>query len=385
MNTTRKNSSQIYDYAIIGSGLSGLCIANALGRVTSNLILLDGGDTFGGTNRSTETTIGPMNNGLRHIPATDLSQKAIAFLEMLLMTSLSPEVREIPPVTFEGGSLKSFIGFGELSPAFYEEISYFTASSHLKTSLEPHEWTQVLFNNFSGEFAPKSFVTKFNLEGDQVVSVTVNGKKTIHAKNFIYCGPLKPLATLLPEEALATKARTKLSKSSSWTAVCLDLMHSHLVTATEAIHVLNGTTQDDLGPCVGKFLPASVSNDETLQYSQWLTFVDSEEAEDSEIIGTALKKVKRQIKRAYPEGLENLKFERIVVVPDYAEENSLKLSANQTLPTCSNLWIGTGAASTHKNILGTLLQAEIVCSALGCHPLGAQVETHSESSAESLS
>ncbi len=376
MSTPRKSSQHVYDYAIIGSGLTGLCIANALSKITTNLVLIEGGDTFGGFNRSVSTPVGLTNNGLRYLPSTDLTQKSLAFLEMLLTTNLNPQAKECQPMNYESGGLKPFIGFGDNPPPFYEELNYFASTERIETNLEPHEWTQLLFNNYTGDFSPRSFVTKFNGENSQITSVTINGQKKINAHNFIYCGEIKALAGLLPEDALSAKAKAKLTKNQYWTAVCLDLLHAEKVTDSAAIHVLNGTTQDELGPCVGRFLNAAESSDGvTRQYSQWMTFVDGEESEDTEVIGAALKKVKRQIKRAYPTALDNMSFERILVVPEYSGHGDLKLSANQSLATYQNMWIGSNTISAQKNILGALLQAELICASLGCHPLGAQVTT----------
>lgn len=385
MQNVQRKSTHVYDYAIIGSGLSGLAVANALGKISSNILLIESADTFGGFNRSIQTPFGPVNNGLRFLPDTDLSQKAISFLEMLLMTSLSPESLELPPLTYEAGGLKNFVGFGDQPPAFYDEISYFTANRSLKTNLEPHEWTQILHSHLNCDFLPRSYVTKFHQENNQITHLTINGQKTVNALNFIYCGPMKSLRTLLPEGALSHRAMNKMSKNSYWTAVCLDLLHGQKQSElSQQIHVLNGTTQDDLGPCVGVFHPASQLNDETLQYSQWMSFINDEEAEDTELVGAALKKMKRQIKRAYPQAFEQMKFERILVVPSYSGDGDLKLSANQTLPGISNFWVASAQAHHQRNILGSLLQAELVTSALGCHPMGHQIETTQSSAQESL-
>ena len=130
-------SSNKYDYAVIGSGITGLCIANAISRISNNVVLIEASDSFGGHNRTIESQVGPMNNGLRFLPDGDLSQKAIAFLEILLNANLSPESVENPILTYEAGGLKPFIGFGNSSPAFYDEISYFTSNHQLKLILEP--------------------------------------------------------------------------------------------------------------------------------------------------------------------------------------------------------------------------------------------------------
>jgi hypothetical protein len=376
-------TSHVYDYVVIGGGLAGLCIANALSRSTSNVLLIESGDFPGGLNRAIQSPAGAVNNGLRFLPDSELSHKAMAFLEMLLMQTVSPVGVENPPVTFEDGSLKQFVGFGDLTPKFYDDIAYFTNPRSLLTTLAPHEWTQLLFQNYKGEFLSRSYVTRFNVtEADgekRVESLTVNGQKIISAQNFIFTGAIKNLKTLLPDGIFSPRALQKMSKSEYWTAVCLDLFHDQPVTDSTAMHILNGTTQDDLGPCAGKFLG---------QYSQWLTFVGDEEAEDSEVIGAALKKIKRQIKRAYPNALDNLKFERILVVPSYSGNGELKLSADQSLAGVENLWIGSAPMNSQKNLLGALLQAELVLSSLGHHPMGVQLETpttSAETSSETLS
>lgn len=381
--SVKKSSSHIYDYVVVGSGLAGLCVANAISRTTDNVLLIESGDLPGGLNRTIKSPTGEINNGLRFLPDSELAQKSMAFLEMLIMQNLSPVGVENPPLTFEDGQLKQFVGFGNLTPKFYDEISYFSNARSLATTLAPHEWTNLLFNHFKGEFMPRSYVTRFNIENGRVQSLTVNGQKAIQAQNFIYCGAVKNLKTLLPDGVLSARASQKLSKNSYWTAVCLDLFHNHQVTDSTAVHVLNGTTQDDLGPCAGKFLSAIDNQGEINQYSQWITFIGDEEAEDTEVIGAALKKIKRQIKRAYPTALEGLKFERILVVPSFSGNGDLKVSANQTLPDVENLWIGSAQMHQQENLLGALLQAELVVSSLGLHPLGAQVETMTEISDES--
>jgi hypothetical protein len=204
----------------------------------------------------------------------------------------------------------------------------------------------------------------------------VNGQKTVLAQNVIYTGPVKALRTLLPEGILRTKALQKLSKNTYWTSICLDLLHEKAVSTSEAMHILNGTTEDELGPCAGSFQPPVEIDGQVRQYSQWISFVDDESAEDTEVIGTVLKKIKRQIQRAYPDCMDNLQFERISVVNSYAGNGDLKLSGNLTLPTVKNLWIGSASISTQTNLISALLQAEMIAAALGCHPLGTQVEFH---------
>jgi protoporphyrinogen oxidase len=357
--------AHIYDYAIIGSGLTGLSIAAALSRETKNVVLLDGLDVSAGANKQINFPTGPINNGIRFVPDSVLSEKALGFLENILGQKVIADVSDEAPVTYDSGNFKTFLGFGENPPAFWEELSYFTSSKRIDLHLQPYQWAQLLMEKFTGDFMPRSYVTKFQQEGERVTSVTVNGSKTIHAQNFIFAGAVRDLALLLPEDAISTRARAKLSKNSYWTALCIDLCHGKAVTESTAMHILNGTTQDEIGPCAGRFLPAVEVDGNMIQASQWITFIETEATDDSEVVGMTLKKIKRQVKRAYPEALDNLKSERIFVSPYIAGNGDLKLSANQTIPSLDNLWVSCATLSEQKNLVGALLQAEMIVASLG--------------------
>lgn len=357
--------AHIYDYAIIGSGLTGLSIAAALSRETKNIALIEAADFPFGANKKVTFPTGPINNGLRFVPDSVLSEKAMRFLETLLNKKVVADVADEPPVTYESGGFKTFLGFGDHPPAFYEELSYFTSNKRIDLALQPFEWTQLLFEQFKGDFLPRSYVTKFHQDGKKVSHITINGSKTLHAQNFIFTGAVKDLGLLLPEDAISLRARTKLSKNTYWTALCLDICHSRMITESTAVHILNGTTQDEIGPCAGRFLPPVEVEGQTLQPSQWMTFIEQEVTEDSEVVGMALKKMKRQIKRAYPEALDDLKLERIFVAPIIAGNGDIKLSADMTMPELENLWIGSSTVHEQKNLVGSLLQAEMIVASLG--------------------
>lgn len=370
--------AHIYDYAIIGSGLTGLSIATALSRETKNIALIEGADVPFGANKKVHFPTGTINNGLRFIPDSVLAEKALGFLENVLNTKLITDVSEKAPVTYESGGFKTFLGFGDNPPPFYEELAYFTSSKHLDLALEPYQWTQLLFEKFEGEFLPRSYVTKIHQEGSTITHVTINGSKTLHARNFIFAGTVRDLGILLPEDAISVRARSKLLKNTYWTALCLDICHSKPVTDSTAVHVLNGTTQDEIGPCVGRFLPAIEIGSEKLQVSQWMTFIEQEVTEDSEVVGMTLKKIKRQIKRAYSEALDGVKSERIFVAPYIAGNGDIKLNANFTIPNLENLWIASATVNEQKNLVGALLQAETVVASLGFKVEAAKVTTDNE-------
>lgn len=359
--------NQIYDYVVIGSDLGSLAMACALSQQTKNVALIDGQDFAGSDCRAVQFATGPISNGLHFTPDTDAAKAALGFLESLLDRTVSGPAREWPPITFEQGQFKEFLGFGENPPAFYEEVRFFTSPRSLELLMANHQWSQLLLEKFQGEFLPRSYVTKFEVDADRVVSATINGSKTLKALNFVYCGPIKSLSRLLPEGSLNQKLRSRMAKNSYWSALYLDLCHVQPVTDHRGIHILNGTTDDEIGPCAGHFLPQDHTNPD-LQVSQWITFVEDGAEDESEVTAQALKKMKRQIKRAYPQALEKLKHERIRWAPLISGNGDLKLSGHQTLGDLQNFWMGSGALNPQKFWIGSLLQAQLVLAAMGFQP-----------------
>lgn len=385
---TTANSN--YDYVVVGAGLTGLSLASLLSQRGLRVALLDGSDVYGGNNRSVETRIGSFNNGLRFLPGTENSAKAIGILELLLETSLSAKNLDLPPVTFEEGSLRPFLGFGNQPPKFYDEINYFLCHSSIQTLVEPHEWSTLLFNRFTGDFFPNSHVTRFNCANGLVTSVLVNGQKTLTGAKFVFCGTPKTLQTLIADEFFSNRAKQRLNKSVGWTGVCLDILHGQFVSSEMALHLLNGTTQDDIGPCVGRFFPSCELDGKSVQYSQWLSFISAEDAEETELTGNLLKKMKRQIKRAYPNAFDGVISERISVAQDLAGTVDLKLNSNLSIPGLPNLFVVNGKMHTERNLVGMLLQVEKFLLENGqsltadSHPVRGLAETDFVEDADSL-
>jgi phytoene dehydrogenase-like protein len=337
----------VYDYVVIGSGLSGLVIANRLAKETSKVILLEAGDQIGGWLNRTHFPF---------VPGHDSSLSAIQNLETLLGLKIHGDIVESSPVTFDSGEFKTFLGFGERAPEFYDEMSYFCSSTGLSLKLQPNEWLQQLQKSFQGQVATRSIVTKLIVENNQVTAVLVNGTKKIQGKQFIYCGDVKYLERLVPEDFNPPKIRNKISKTKTWTRASLVINHGHIVTEKTDLHILMGTAQDEVVTCVGRF---------DGQHSNWLTFVSDEEAEDPEITAHALKRIKRQIKRAYPDSLPETITEKIVVQSGFGGHYEIKLNANQSWPDLENLWMGASSFNRERNIIGGLKQAFLVLGALG--------------------
>ncbi len=369
----------IYDYIIIGSGLTGLSIAKKISQETDNILILEAQEQAGGDNRPTQLNNQTVNNGLRFYPDTDASRQALGFLEELLGHQVAgPSIENIIE-TYAASGFKKFVGFGEKSPEFYEQLAYFLSQKELTLLQNSPQWIRELIENLQNKIQKKSIVTKFGFAGldsaaPKLTHVVVNGSKHFYGHNFIFAGSAKDLSLLVADDILNARAKAKLQKSTAWHGVCLDLFHEASLDKAHQF-LLNGTTDDDIGPCIGRFLPVveggQISAEQSSagqisfgQISQWMSFIDAEAAEDIENIGLVLKKMKRQIKRAFPEIAASIKKEKIFVTPALSGAD-LKLNANGTLPKVPNLWIASSQVSLYQNLVGSLMQAQLVLSSLG--------------------
>lgn len=360
----------IYDYIVIGSGLAGLSIASKISAETQNVLLIESDTIIGGSNKpaslKNHTHTVTTDNGLRFIPGNPLAQKALKNLEDHLGLKLIKAKKDNTVETYEASGFKSFVGFGDNAPESYQQVSYFLNSSEIELTLPMHKIVDLLKEKFQGETLTKSFVTGFNFTNGHLTHVTVNGSKTYYANNFIYSGTARDLSTLLPDEVLSPRAKTKLKKDTTWIGLCLDLLHEGVSEPRNNLFLLEGTTNDSIGPCIGRFLTADENSQ--VQVSQWMSFIDLEVSEETENIAEVLKKMKRQIKRAFPEMSEAIKAERLFMTPALSA-GELKLNSNATLPKAENLWIASGQVNVAPNILGALLQAQFVLSSLGFSPM----------------
>ncbi len=376
MNHIRKKD-HIYDVVIVGAGLAGLVVAASLLKKGLNICLLEGGDFPGGHSRSVYSPIGLVDNGIKFFPDKESTHVAIKGLNSVLTHSIEFNSIENGPVTYHNGDIKPFVGFGKDAPEFHRELSYFLDPKRLELSRTLGQIVSDLSAQIGDVFYPGSTVTKYFGHEGRISSVMVNGQKQIYGREFVHACSPKFLAVLLPDEVLSARAKQKIAKANYWTILGLDIFHRGTVSESTELHLLNGTTQDDLGPCVGMFYPAvTTENSEgVLQHSQWMTFVENDDSEDPEIIGAILKKIKRQIKRAYPEALDKMFSERILVAPLVEADLDLKFDKQGAFSGISNLWLAHGSAIDEFNIVGSILQSLNVTNQILAIETRAEIET----------
>jgi hypothetical protein len=366
MNHIRKKD-HTYDVVVIGAGLAGLVSAVSLIKKGLDVCVLESTELPGGHSRLVFSPVGLVDNGLKFFPDKLASSNALESLNPLLSTAIEFASVENGPVTYHNGEIKPFVGFGKDAPDFHRELSYYLEPRRLELSKSLGQIVASLAAIVGERFYPGSIVTKYLGEEGKVTSVMVNGQKQIFGREFIHAASPKFLSTLLADELLSSRAKQKIAKAKYWTVLGLDIFHRGVISERSEIHLLNGTTNDEIGPCVGLFHPAVLSDKtggEMVQHSQWMTFVNQEEGEDPEVIGVALKKIKRQIKRAYPEALDKMLSERISVAPLMEADLDLKFEKRGTLSGIHNLWLAHGTASEGLNIVATINQALLVSAQL---------------------
>lgn len=366
MNHTRKKD-HVYDVVVVGAGLSGLIVASTLIREGFDVCVLDASDFAGGHSRLVYSPIGLIDNGIKFFPDIEASHIGLQGLNKLLSSPLEFGAIDNGPLTFQGGEFKPFVGFGKEAPDFHRELSYFLEPRRLELSKKLGQIVAELAMNIGDRFFPESLVTQYHGSEGEIRSVMINGQKSIYGKEFVHATSPIYLAQLLGEDLLSVRSKQKIAKAEYWTLLGLDLFSNKRISDRMELHLLNGTTADEIGPCVGLFQEAYPDEKRAgsfIQCSQWMTFVSQESSEDPEFTGAILKKIKRQIKRAYPEALENLISERIIVAPAMEADLELKFDPKGNFYGIKNLWLAHGCASKETNIVGSINQSLLVGSQL---------------------
>lgn len=349
------------DYLVIGAGLTGLATARAIEISHPNLkgLIAESSSVAGGSSKAQETLLGLSSLGLRQIPGTDLAVKALNFLERVSDLEIIETQKNLEPLTFSDGSLKPFVGFGDASPEFYSELSYFLKPNFIELKTPLFEVCNKLAQDLKTEIKLKSEVTQIEILQNGF-SVIVNGQYRIDCSQLVATLPIKKLARLIPGGFVPQKLAQKLAKIPSWSAVHLDLISKSTTTDQENLHVLFGTSSELVSPIWGRFHKA---NESGLQLSQWMTFVRDPESDDPENLSHALKLIKRQIKRAYPDMLSQIEKEKIMIFEAFGQETDLKIPSAYSWPKADSLFLATGTIASESNLVGSLLQAELVSAA----------------------
>jgi len=357
-----KNAQMKFDVIIVGAGLSGLLLARKAKLAGKLVALVEAQDTYGGFHHPS------FSSQLFHDSSLHFIAGGIENLSLLNQTidhfqiSLEYQEKESQVLTYEDGEITQFTGFGKLTPKFFEELCPFLSPSEIALNASWSSIAKQIAVDLGDSLYLQHLASELVIEDKVAIGIVVNGSHFWRSDTVIFSGGLTELQAFLPQGLMSSRLKNHLKRPKLWTIVAVDFRHRIELTANPNLHILNGTTQDDIGPCVGRFLAAS----DGLQTSQWLSFTSDEDADESENIGSLIKKIKRQIKRAYPAAFEGSVSEKIVVIPSGAGhfEDSQVING-VVFKDLTGFYLNSSLLSSQKGVLKPLDQALKVAKTLG--------------------
>lgn len=312
-----KNNKK-FDFVVIGDSLPALLTAVENSSRGLKGAIFSGSETLGGLHRGVnldaeiENPEQPprwVDTHINYIPKND---HTLSFLEQLrkFIPELSWSPEDVGPITYQNGTVQPFLGFGAHTVDAIDFYSYFTNAEQLQLNMSLTQVAQKLVAQFQGEILTNNEVTQMQVT-ESLGMIQTNGADIYSADRVYFFESAAKLGKVIPTESPAFPKATvqKVSKSQTWAVVNLAYLHKAELTETHSVHVLYGAK--DI-PCVGAF--SKTTDDENV--SQWLSILSSENFADAEQLGQAIREMKKQIKRMYPNFYESVEKEFIVISPE---------------------------------------------------------------------
>ena len=338
-----------YDTLVIGGGLSGLLIAHKLHSSGQKVKVFEASEKLGGRF---------FRGFLPFLPNDADQQTCVQWLNSL---GFQLEFSEAPhrPQIFEDGSFQDLAGFGDtpISGADFYLPLLSTTECRMTPSLQ-QEYHRLLAQ-LPFEHQTLAELTQLTKTGDDLNVATINDEHQFGFKNLIFTPAPQKVLQVLPQDILALKSIGRLSKQEYWASLNVQYDHETVIQAPEGVLFLTSQGQD-LDVVAGRVF-------EQGRKSQWMTLIPMETLEDTEKITQILRAIRRQIKRPYPEALNNAK-ETLWVTP-YSHGGDLPAPqikgvsklwlAHSSLFPVDPLWGSVKAAMTVSN---EVLQAQATTS-----------------------
>lgn len=363
MNVPKKSQKQ-FDLIIVGSGLAGLVLAKRALAEGLTVAVLEAQNTIGGSHSCVTGPKGSHDNTLHYLSSSSQIHQTVRQLNELLESPISLTSSPHSVLTFDDGRLKPFTSFGKTAPEFFEALEPYLQGLELVPNKLMYQWIKDLINpQLEAAIYPSHLASELVIENDKACGVMINGHHYWSANHVVFAASITDLIGFLPPDSITPRLRNHLKRPKLWTLVAVDFYHPELITTDSSLHLLNGTTQDDIGPCLGRFIQANASPD--FQLSQWISFASDEDADESENIGLIIKKMKKQIKRAYPQAFTEPTPERIVVIPSSSglfEDSQIKEQVY--FKGIENFWLASAQLSSMSGLLRPVDQALRVANAI---------------------
>ncbi len=312
------NLQKNYDHVLIGFNLSSATFAHYLKNQNKSFCIVDS----------------------KHIGSSPI--KMISSLEKRISTRVpfSPlfevdenaapiwgDIKKVegPPMTFDKGNFKSFLGFGDSKIESQEAVlPYVISETHLPQLSVEDQWEKVLEDESQHLFLDQQ-ITDIHFEEKRVDSITLNGKTTLKGENFYFFERF---------DFLFDKAGNQMKKIASQFGKCrwyssVNMVIHHQDEPQEwvenQLYLLMGSK---LQPCIGMLTKIHGQ-----LVSRWEAFFPAELTADDETTGAIVKEIKKQIKRAFSFP-ENTKDHEHILVHDriYADMEKVNFDNGQLSP-----------------------------------------------------
>ncbi|MEK6556460.1 MAG: hypothetical protein AABZ31_14525 [Bdellovibrionota bacterium] len=291
---------------IVGQNTSAFLTAYALTQAGHKVTLVESGNTA-----ENLSSVGAAE--IEAVPSDAATFEAVAWLETVLATSTISTEAEMSPATLSDGETKPFLGFGDSPYKSISPLSAYNLTRRLK--FKPYLAQLMATLRVQKNFAviPYSEVTAIDDLDQKIRSITVNGQQ-LEADYFIFTEHPKTLTSILPADVLGTRIKSKIAKSATWTEIRLIFQHKNpLFIADHVLYLLPPSIRNE--PFIGQFQLID-ADDGTSCRSVWQSYVESELAEDPEIVSTTMKHMKKTLQKVFSNSNEFTKEQFIVVNPD---------------------------------------------------------------------
>lgn len=342
-----------FDYIICGATLEGLLVGYYLHQKGLKTLILESSDKVGGFFSTVENSKAPISSIFTTPSYDENSVKLADWVRSNLNLDIAISKNVFAPTTFEKGSFEPFVGFGENAPNESEFLQDFLSAQRLEFTPSVSEWIKTILA--SGiEIRYNSTLTTMNIVDGKISEITINDKDILKASNFVFAENPANLIELLGSDTttkaqISQKVLTRLSKGTFWSTLQLSLVHNTPVTDKNEIHVIYGTQKNPV-VSIGQFQGNT---------SQWISFISSDATDINEDGVQILKEMKRQIKRAYPEALDALAFEKIALWPQTHGYIDLKSKIFGQLEGVENIYLSSNHLVEHTNpFIGALTSAQ---------------------------
>lgn len=339
---------------IIGSNITSYLIAQSLSKAGASVTVVDSSQSFSKTNSTLGLTEVEM------LPSESEAFDALAWFENQFEKSATSIERETSAATLVDGAAQAFLGFGDSQAKSVTPLSSFNVNRILQTETHLHELIEETRQIKNFNLISHAEITKIDDLDQKVKSITVNGNHVLTADYFLFTEHPKNLLSILPADAMSSRAKNRILKTATWAEIRCVFEHAEpRFILDQVVYMLPPSIRNE--PFVGQFQKVkSESTSKTL--SVWQSYLPIELVEDPEAISATLKHIKKTLQKAFSTHANEFTKESFIVVNSdgyadfswakegFGHENDLK-----------NLFFCSPLTTPYTGLLASLVAAHSIC------------------------